>query len=275
MRSRQVTILTLESIDKFRNWCIARGQSENTARAYSGDLKEFLKATGGEPIPMEDYEELAMSWLNLTRREAAPKTTGRRLTSLRSFSKWAGFPCLDEYSAPTPAKSVPHPLPEGVKGIERMIEVARNNEQKALVGLCGFAGLRVGEALSVTTKSFDLNEMLLTVRGKGDKTRVVPVSTRAWSSVSSAFVEAMGSPTQRLVNYQDRSARKCITSLGRHAKLAREISSHDLRATFATHVYDITKDQRVVQELLGHASGTTTEVYIAVTNQKMKKAVEF
>lgn len=287
MRSSKETTLTLESIDKYRNWCIARGQSENTAKAYCGDLKEFLKVTG-EPIQesgtlmlenlkveMEDYEELAMSWLNLTRKEVAPRTTGRRLTSLRSFAKWCGRAVLDEYNAPKPGKATPHPIPEGIAGIEKMVTFARNSEQEALLGLCGYAGLRNHEALACTIKWFDLSAMQLTVRGKGDKTRIIPISSRCWSAVCSAYVDAMSRGDGVLVRYQDRSARKAITTLGRKAGLSRSVSSHDLRATFATHVYDRTKDQRLVQELLGHASGATTEVYIGVVMNSMRKAVDF
>jgi site-specific recombinase XerD len=77
-----------------------------------------------------------------------------------------------------------------------------------------------------------------------------------------------------VVGLKDRFARRVITELGVRAKLERHTSSHDLRATFATAVYDHTLDQRVVQELLGHSSGTTTEIYIGRSNDQMRKAVE-
>lgn len=276
MRSQQVTTLTQESIDRFHNWSLGRGQSENTARGYRSDLQVFLTATGELSVTMEEYEDLAMSWLNMTRMKVAPKTTGRRLTALRSYAKWAGYPgLLSDYVAPVPAKGQPHPIPEGIAGIERMIEQTRNAEQEALLGLCGYAGLRMHEALACSASWFDLHDMTLTVRGKGDKTRIVPVSKRCWSAVSTAYVEAEIRGDHKLVRYQDRSARKAVTTLGRKAGLTRSVASHDLRATFATHVYDLTKDQRLVQELLGHASGTTTEVYIGVAMQHMRQAVEF
>jgi site-specific recombinase XerD len=275
MRLKEVTTLTPESIERFRNWSIARGQSENTARAYSSDLREFLRATGETTISLDEYEELAMSWLNLTRKDVSPKTTGRRLTSLRAFAKWSGLAgCLGDYRAPTPGKGVPHPIPERMEGIERLLMVAANAEQRALVGLCGYAGLRVGEALACRVTWLDMHEMILRVRGKGDKERFVPVSDRAWSAISTAYVDAaMGDGT--LIHYQDRSARKCITSLGRKAGLARPIASHDLRATFATVLGERGVHQRVVQELLGHANGSTTEIYMGVTHKSMREAVQF
>lgn len=155
-----------------------------------------------------------------------------------------------------------------------MIEVAINCEQKALVALMGFVGLRIHEARSMRVEWFNPRTMQLTVRGKGDKFRIVPVSKRAWDVISEAFTKAMVGDGQ-LIHYEDRSARKAITTLGVKAGLSRSIASHDLRATFATEVYDRTLNQRLVQELLGHASGTQTEIYIGVTDSSLASAVDF
>ena len=274
MHGKQGMTVSFATIEQFRNWCFARGRSANTVKAYSSDLREFLKAVG-EEIQLSEFEELAMSWLNLTRGQVAPKTTGRRLTSLRAYGKWAGLNHpLSDYIAPTPGKSIPHPIPEGPFGLERMIAKAKNCEQAAMIALCGYAGTRIGESLSITTDNFDLHDMLLTIRGKGDKTRVVPISKNAWSHMSSAYVLALSKPDLRLVSYKDRFARKIVTTLGERAKLSRPVSSHDLRATFATAIYDKTQDLRLVQELLGHASSSTTEIYTGVSMNKMREAVE-
>lgn len=216
-----------------------------------------------------------MSWLNLTRTTAAPKTTGRRLTTLKQFAKWTGREVLADYSPPTPGPSAPHPIPEGPEGVDRMIRAATNSRQKALVALCGFAGLRVAEALSIRTSDFDLQDMTVSVRGKGDKTRTVPVSNRCWSGIAAAFVVAQSEREQRLVAYQDRAARQIITTLGKRAGLTRRVTSHDLRATFATAVYDATLDIRVTQQLLGHESVETTQLYTGISQEKMQKAVDF
>lgn len=116
--------------------------------------------------------------------------------------------------------------------------------------------------------------MILTVYGKGDKVRYVPVSGRAWSAVMSAVVECIEND-DLLCPISDRAARSLVTRLGRVAGLAHEIASHDLRATFATIIQMETKDIRVVQELLGHASITTTQIYTETQMDAMKKAVEF
>ena len=275
MRSTTETTLTVESIDKYRNWCIARGQSSNTAKAYSTDLRMLLEFHSLTAIPADEFEMRVVMWLNSTRGDAAPKTTGRRLTSMRAFARWAKWPTdLADYKPPTPGKTLPHPLPERLGGLLRLQAVAKNPEQEALVGAMGYIGLRVQEALDFHTSWLDPHEMVLRVRGKGDKERYVPVSARAWGAISSAYVKAMQGDGF-LIHYQDRSARKCITSMGARAGLARAISSHDLRATYATILSEQGTPIRVIQELLGHANVNTTEIYTGVGFDAMKKAVEF
>jgi len=269
-----VTTLTAETIDLYRQWCIARGRSENTAKAYKSDLTEFLKATGD--VEQEEYEELAQSWLNMYRLKVSPKTTARRLTSLRNFAAWAGWgKVLADYIAPTPGKTIPHPLPAGPDDVRRMIEHAKNFEQEALVALGGFVGCRISESLSMTTDCFDVHAREVTIRGKGDKTRVVPLSDEAWASIQAAWVLAHQKPDKRLISYQDRFARQIIRNLGARARIPRPVSSQDLRATFATAILDKTGNIRLAQELLGHSSVETTQIYTGVHRAEMREAVIF
>lgn len=275
MLTKTVTTLTPDSIDSFRNWLLERGHSERTSKAYCSDLTVFLAEMQFEELSAIAFSENAMKWLTKNRRIVAPKTTGRRLTSLRSFAKWADWGHeLDRYNAPTPAKSDPHPLPEGIPGVESLIAIARNEHQKALVALCGLCGCRVAEALEVRASSIDQEERILVVHGKGDKIRKVPISTKAWDAMEIAFLRSWTNGDTPLVGFKDRFARALITRLGEKAGLRRHISSHDLRATFATAVYDATLDIRLVQELIGHTSVETTQVYTMVNKTKMRNAVE-
>lgn len=277
MLGKRETILTLESIEQYQQWCTARGRSLNTVKAYRSDLKAFLQAAGeNNQISREEYEELAMSWLNLTRQQVSPKTTARRLTSLKSFAKWAKMGAvLEDYIAPTPARSMPHPLPELEEGLDRMISVAKNPQQVALVTLGGFVGCRISESLAVDLHNLDLASRTLLIRGKGDKERVVPLSDKAVELLQDSIIEAVVKPDHKLVSYQDRFARQVIKNLGIRAGLQREVASHDLRATYATIILSRTNNIRLVQELLGHASVATTEVYTGISMNQMREAVNF
>lgn len=160
-----------------------------------------------------------------------------------------------------------------------MISFAHRDYHGSFVALCGLVGLRASEALAVTPDCFDLSAMKLTVRGKGDVTRIVPVSPEAWDVLAITVTRSFCSrpnneaPYTPIIGLQDRFARRLVTDLGVRAGLQRRISSHDLRATFATAVYDKTKDMRLVQLLLGHASVNTTQLYVDVAEDKLKSAV--
>ena len=273
--TNKVTTLSSESIEMLRSSLSAHGMSTNSIKGYLTDLKMFLLDLEETEVPITDLEETGMNWLTANRNRVAPKTTARRLSALRKFATWAGYPGMFRaYNLPTPARPQPHPLPEGIEGIHRLIEVTRNEQQKALVALCGYCGLRVSEALSVTYENFDLTRMLLTVRGKGDKTRVVPVSNSlAWPALSMSVASSMVE-SRPVVGFKDRFARRLITDLGERAQLRRHVASHDLRATFATEVYNRTLDIRLVQELLGHSSVETTQLYTGIEMNKLRAAVE-
>lgn len=274
-RSKKATTLTHESIDQFRSSLREKGRSENTIRGYSSDLKVLLHEMEVEEISEEDFQQTAQNWLTANRKKVGFKTTGRRLTSLKAFCAWAGWGnLLEDYSAPTPARGKPHPLPEGIEGVKRMIAYAHSERHAALVALCGLCGLRISEALKVRPSHFDLNEMTLTVHGKGDKERVVPVAPAAWEILQMPVIRAFIEHDALVVGLRDRYARAVVTRLAMQAGLRRRVSSHDLRATFATAVYDKTLDQRLVQELLGHANGTTTEIYTQRTIPQMRNGVD-
>lgn len=228
-----------------------------------------------ETVNLIELEDFAQYWLNATRDTLAPSTINRRLVSLKAWAKWAGdSSILHDYVPPRAAKGQAHPLREGEEGIIRLLEVAKTDDQKALISLMGYAGARISEALIVCPSNFDLHDMTLRFHGKGDKQRIVPLSDKCWSGVANAYVRAM-EDNSRLVRYADRPARKAITRLGLAAGLSRTISSHDLRMTFGTISYEHTKDLRVTQELLGHNSSATTELYTGVTEAKLREGVNF
>jgi integrase/recombinase XerC len=276
-------MLTQETIELYRNSLLDANLSENTAKGYSKDLEMFLEwvalERGVHPyqvgVPMEELDSTARKWLRIQMKIASPRTTRRRITSLKSLAVWAQIPpVLSGYKSPSPPPSQPHPIPGLLASLELLVECAKNSREQALVGLCGFAGLRVHEARMIRPSNIDLSEMTLTVFGKGEKIRYVPISKRCWSAIMSAFVESFEN-NMLLCEYGDRTARAIVTRMGKTAGLSREISSHDLRATFATVIQSETKDIIVVKDLLGHASITTTQIYTLGAMKAMREAVEF
>lgn len=266
--------LTQDSIDQFRDWLFVR-RSSLTMRAYTTDLRIFLKETEETSIPLpEDFEELGLFWLQEHRAKLAPKTTLRRRTSLAAFADWAGVheKLFTDWSAPSPGKSRPHPLGEGMPGIQRMIAATKNEKHRALVALCGHTACRVREAVSVMPGDVDAQRMALTIRGKGDKTRVVPITPEAWEILAVPVTRAM-IENRPIVGIDERFARRRITELGVLAGLTRRVASHDLRATLATHLYKQTANLRLVQEVLGHASLKTTQLYLGIEFEDIREGM--
>lgn len=267
------TTLTLGSIDQYLNFMSGRGSSANTLRAYRADLRDLLASANTSEIV--DVEQTAAGWLTFGRTRWAPRTTKRKYSAIKSWARWAGAATfLSDYRLPDPGKAQPHPIPEGMAGVERLLAAAdRNMQSRALIVLCGKMALRVGESLAVVPASFDLTDKTLRVHGKGDKVRTIPVPAACWPDLTPAMAGAR-LRGDALVPLSDRSARARITQLGIRAGLALPLASHDLRATAATHFYDITKDLRLVQEILGHADSSTTEIYTAVEMSAMRAAME-
>lgn len=251
--------------------------ANNTVLAYTKDLKAFLTSCDGH-FTDTDFAEFATYWLSSSRKTLSSSTVSRHLSSLKVFARWAGLSEaeLTQYRPPTPMKANPHPIPEGISGVFKMINAADPYfpEHKVLIVLCGLLGLRISEALSIRASSIDPHTKNLVVRGKGDKTRKVPISDQAWEGwLYDAYVTSYVHDDRPFVNIGNRSARRTVTSLGRRAGLSRRIASHDLRATFATNLLRSGVNVRIIQELLGHSSIAVTQIYLGVTDDELRAAV--
>jgi site-specific recombinase XerD len=270
-------MLTRDSIDDFLSYAVSRGASRATERAYRADLlqaRAYRFGPSNETTDWLETENRLADLLNYLRRNQAPKTIQRKLGTFRSWAKWQGIVILSDYVSPTPAPPQPHPIPEGIDGVLGMIQrIRRNPRHRALCALTGLMGLRVDEAVRVIPYDFDLHEMELRVRGKGDKVRIVPVSETAWSHITKAYDLAVENNTT-IIRLGNRGARAAITRHAKNAGLSRHVSSHDMRATFATAGYEKTKDLRAVQELLGHADAKTTQAYTGVSRAARRAAAE-
>ncbi|ADD80845.1 tyrosine recombinase/integrase [Rhodococcus phage ReqiDocB7] len=155
--------------------------------------------------------------------------------------------------------------------VAKMVSVCETPTDRALVTLLGRCGLRISEVRSLSTYSIDTDERVITVIGKGDKTREVPISSQAWEDLRDRISEA--GPGEMLVPLSDRTARRRWKDIAGKAGLG-DSATHDGRATVATAMHNKTNNIRVVQEFLGHASSKTTETYTAVALEQMREGVE-
>lgn len=272
--SNVTTTLTIECIEDFRQWLSdeERSRSASTIKAYSSDIRSLFRDLEVNSFQVEDLPILAARWLTQsTKDKIAPTTIRRRRASILALKEFLGFEgdVLTRYKMPPVAEPVPHPLPRRQHDINAMLDACANDEQRALVALLGCEGLRMHEALDLEVRHIDLTDMSIHVWGKGSKVRVIPLTVKAFTYLAPQVIVAQLSGSVKLVHYSDRGARSLVTELGVKAKVSRPVSSHDLRATFATVLYEQTKDILLLKRWLGHSDINTTQRYIGLTWAEM------
>lgn len=275
-----VTTLTTGYIEDFRLWLsdVERSRSPHTIKAYSTDIRMLFRELGVNSFPVVELPKQAATWLNMSRQnKLAPMTIRRRKASVVALGQCVGFEgdILKNYNLPSVGQANPHPLPGLLTDLEALLGVCVSLESRALVALLGCEGMRLHEALELPVEQIDLDKMSITIWGKGNKVRTIPITMRAFEHLAPQIINARLAGRPNLMTLSDRGSRAMITELGVKARLSRPIASHDLRATFATILYNETKDIRLVQGWLGHATITTTQGYIGLTLDQMRDAGSF
>ena len=288
--------LLSEWIERFIDHLAAeRGCSENTVRGYRVDLEQFRafmeKGGAGEEAPPIDYRTLR-DYIGSLYGRYERTTVSRKLSAVRSLLTFLERRALRTdnpgayVSSPKQGKPVPVYLP--VDDMFRMLDLP---DREGVLGLRNLAimellyscGLRVSELAGLDQEDVDADRRLVRVIGKGDKERVVPVGRTALRAVA-RYLEAVRPLRERASKDADREAvflnnrggRLTTRSMARIIKkyaaacgLGSDVSPHALRHTFATHMLEGGADLRSVQEILGHASLSTTQKYTHVTLDRL------
>jgi integrase/recombinase XerC len=284
-------------IDKFAEVLSAeKGFSPHTCRAYRIDLNQFsdylkeeLKGRhgGGADMDVRQVDDILIrAYLGFLYKRYEKSTIARKLSVLRSFFRFLvrrGIITTNPASSvlsPKRGKPVPRYLPvdevfrllDGVKGDS--VLALRN---RAILETLYSTGIRVAELAGMNVGDVDFDKGFVRVIGKGNKERLAPVGERALNSIQAYLekrgrAECAGTAENPPLLLNSRGGRLTTRSIARLLEkivgqlgLLRPISPHGLRHTFATHMLDAGADLRVVQELLGHASLTTTQRYTHVS----------
>lgn len=270
---------------------VEKGLSPNTCEAYRSDLMGFAAYCAGRGL--KSWEEVTADhiaeYFGLRyEQHMARNTVARELISLRMFYRY----CAEErilpadvtklVESPKVAKVLPHVLTE--EETEALLaapdpETPAGLRDRAMLELLYATGLRVSELVTLPKSALNLQEGFLQVTGKGNKTRLVPVGRPACRAVAeylatrceeprnpNVFLSNRGRPMTR-VNFW-----YMIKKYALAAGIQKEISPHVLRHSFATHLLMHGADLRVVQEMLGHSSVTTTERYTHVEYSHVRGA---
>ena len=280
---------------------VERGLSTNTLSAYRRDLDRYLEYS--ERVGVTDstsIDEQHVAGFVAALREGvgdrvplSSVSAGRALVAVRGFHRFAlreGVTAVDPAHVVRPS-GTPRRLPKAisVEQVEALIEAAGSGEDpravrdRALLEVLYATGARVSEAIGLDVDDLDLEAGTALLHGKGGKQRLVPVGRMAREAVEAYLVRgrpglvAAGAGTPALfVNRRGarlsrQSAWSMIRVAAERAGLSADISPHTLRHSYATHLLDGGADVRVVQELLGHVSVTTTQIYTLVTVEKLRE----
>ena len=282
---------------------VERGLAANTLSSYRRDLRRYLGWLAAQGVErLEDVREATVTGFLVALREGDPDhpplgagSAARTVVAVRGFHRFAlregltGSDPSAEVRPPAPAKRLPKALP--LADVERILEAAGapgtalSLRDRALLELLYGTGARISEAVGLDVDDVDLQgpapQVLL--RGKGGKERLVPVGSFAAAAVAAYLVRgrgdlaaARGGVPALFLNARGgrlsrQSAWTVLVRAADRAGVGAEVSPHTLRHSFATHLLDGGADVRVVQELLGHASVTTTQVYTLVTVDRLRE----
>ncbi len=282
-----------------------KGFSLNTCRAYRNDLEQFLAylrdseiglLRRGEKVDVRNVDDIVIrSYMGFLYKKNQKSTIARKLSALRSFFRFLvkrgaiRTNPADKVLTPKRGRPVPNYLPvddmfrllDGVKG--ESVLALRN---RAILETLYSTGVRVAELAGMDIGDVDFDSGFVRVIGKGNNERLAPVGKKALGRIR-AYVDTRRETTGSVIQDSEplflnsrggrlstRSIARLLEVVVRQMGLLRPISPHGLRHTFATHMLDAGADLRVVQELLGHASLTTTQRYTHVSIDRLMEVYD-
>jgi integrase/recombinase XerD len=288
-----------EKINDFENFLrFERNFSENTLDAYLRDIKKLrdyaafdLENTGPFEITYENIQEYLFQ---RSKKKFSERSQARWISSIKSFFKYL---VEDEFRTDNPTNLLEGPklglyLPDTLsfEDVNRIIAVIKNDtdlgrRNHCMVEVLYGCGLRVSELIDLKISNINFKESYLKVEGKGDKSRFVPMASFTSKLIKDyirdirskykinkkcediLFLNSRGSAMSRVIVFI------IIKELTEKAGINKKISPHTFRHSFATHLLQNGADLRYIQEMLGHSSITTTEIYTHLKNEELRDVI--
>lgn len=263
-----------------------KGLSGETYRAYMGDIEDFLRYRAGQEGPLD--RRLVRGYLLTLHSRYSRTSINRKLSALRGFFDFALEKGVVEDNPFGSIHSIKvhqdRAVFLNVDEVFDLIEACEDVRDRAVLELLYSTGIRVGELEHLDCRDVDAESGFIRVQGKGGKERIVPVGKRALEAIG-RYLETRGiyeplysaEPlffNKRGTRLKSRSVRRLVDEWAGHVAITRKISPHVLRHTFATHLLDAGADLRSIQEMLGHASLSTTQRYTHLTLDKLMEVYD-
>lgn len=283
-------------IQRFINYTrLERGLSENSSIAYRRDLSDFddFAKANEKSLFAVSYSDVLAYLRQLQQKGLASSTLARRINSLKSFYRFLVAEGLIKDNPISLMESIKqwHKLPSvlSIDEVDRLLETSNLSgtgklslRNKAIFEILYATGIRVSELVNINQDDINLNVGYLRCIGKGNKERIIPIGKKATEAVMKYLQEERPRIVAKAQNrylFLTKSGKRLtrqlvwqlIKDLSHRAGLNQEISPHTLRHSFATHLLERGADLRSLQEMLGHASISTTQQYTHVDQKRLKE----
>ncbi|MCA6070933.1 MAG: site-specific tyrosine recombinase XerD [Endomicrobium sp.] len=267
---------------------VEKGLSKNTVLAYRADVSKFIKFAQNKQIPVENFEhhDITNFLWEIKMAGLKPRSLYRLIESLRQFYK---FLSSEDLVRNNPAIYLAAPrIPENLPGMLTFDEVMlllnsisadgeMNIRNKAMLELLYATGLRVSELVNLKFSDINLQDYFLRIVGKGSKERLIPFGKKAGDFINiylakrkpilseddNVFISRLGKKLSRIEFWRQ------FKNIVRDTNITKNITPHTLRHSFATHLLTGGADIRFVQEMLGHTSIATTQIYTHLDKEKI------
>lgn len=279
-------------IEKFMRYLeIEKNYSAHTILNYRLDLEDFRNFLEGLAIEKVDYLTLRKYLARLKEKNLGAKSVVRHLSSLRSFFK---FLTRESYIKTNPTLSISSPKTEKhlpmfltEEEVDKLIGAAvpkdtkdeRGLRDRAILETFYSTGIRISELVGLNVENIDFIGGILKVMGKGRKERIVPIGEIALSAIRKYLDKRNKDKEELFLNKNgkritDRGVRGIVEKYIRRSSIRQGVSAHTFRHSFATHLLNRGADLRSVQELLGHANLSTTQIYTHLTTDRLKNVYD-
>ncbi|CAB49304.1 site-specific tyrosine recombinase/integron integrase [Pyrococcus abyssi] len=264
-----------DTIEEFATYLELEGKSRNTVRMYTYYISKFFEE-GHSPTARDALRFLA----KLKRKGYSTRSLNLVIQALKAYFKFEGLDSeAEKLKTPKMPKTLPKSLTE--EEVRRIINAAETLRDRLILLLLYGAGLRVSELCNLRVEDVNFEYGVIVVRGgKGGKDRVVPISESLLSEIK-RYLESRNDDSPYLFVEMKRKRKdklspktvwRLVKKYGRKAGV--ELTPHQLRHSFATHMLERGIDIRIIQELLGHSNLSTTQIYTKVSTKHLKEAVK-
>jgi len=277
--NRKPTIMSYSELELFEQFLKQRRYSENTIKCYREALKVFRDFISPVPISMASNADLERFNLEYILRQGLSASYQNQIVNaLKLYYQRFHNVQLDIASIQRPFRAYTLPVVFSLSEVERLLQATTNVKHKTMLSLIYSSGLRSGEIINLKIADIDSERMVISIHGgKGKKDRVVPLSSSVLELLRVYY--KLYRPKEYLFNgdqslqYSPSSLRRVFHKAKHKAGILKKSSLHTLRHSYATHLLESGVNLRYIQEILGHSSPKTTQIYTHVSSEECRKIV--